>query len=86
MQVEFHIHHVKEAARVVKIVSVMDQKTGKVSKGAPRVIKAKQSAIVEVDLDGAVCVEEFSRCKALGRAFLRSAGNTIAVGIVTRIF
>lgn len=38
----------KEAARVVKIVSVVDQKTGKVSKGAPRVIKAKQSAIVEV--------------------------------------
>ncbi|XP_020585117.1 HBS1-like protein [Phalaenopsis equestris] len=84
--VEFHIQHVKEAARVVKIVSLLDQKTGKVSKGAPRVLKSKQSAIVEVDLDGAVCVEEFSRCKALGRAFLRSAGNTIAVGIVTKVF
>ncbi|KAL0908630.1 hypothetical protein M5K25_023134 [Dendrobium thyrsiflorum] len=84
--VEFHIHHVKEAARVVKIVSVVDQKTGKVSKGAPRVLKSKQNAIVEVELDGAVCVEEFTKCKALGRAFLRSAGNTIAVGIITRIF
>lgn len=85
-QVEFHIHHAKEAARVIKIVSILDQKTGKVSKGAPRVLKSKQIAIVEVKLDGPVCVEEFTRCKALGRAFLRSAGNTIAVGIVTRVF
>ncbi|KAK8958543.1 Elongation factor 1-alpha C [Platanthera guangdongensis] len=85
-QVELHIHHAKEAARVVKIISELDQKTGKVSKGAPRVLKSKQSAIVEVNLERPVCVEEFSRCKALGRAFLRSAGNTIAVGIVTRVF
>lgn len=85
-QVELHIHHAKEAARVVKIVSELDQKTGKVSKGAPRVLKSKQSAIIEVNLENPVCVEEFSRCKALGRAFLRSAGNTIAVGIVTRVF
>ena len=39
----------------------------------------------QVTLDGAICVEEFSKCRALGRAFLRSSGSTIAVGIVNKI-
>ncbi|XP_060972813.1 uncharacterized protein LOC115725432 isoform X1 [Cannabis sativa] len=47
-QLEFHIHHVKEVARVVKIVSLLDPKTGKVAKKAPRCLTAKQSAVVEV--------------------------------------
>ncbi|KAG1361231.1 HBS1-like protein [Cocos nucifera] len=84
-QVEIHIHHAKEAARVTKILSLLDQKTGKVSRNAPRILTARQSAIIVVALDGAVCVEEFSVCRALGRAFLRASGSTIAVGIVTRV-
>ncbi|XXG86883.1 hypothetical protein AAC387_Pa11g1705 [Persea americana] len=84
-QVEFHVHHAKEAARVAKILSVIDPKTGKVSKKAPRCVIAKQSAVIEVVLDRAVCVEEFSECKALGRVFLRAAGKTIAVGIISQI-
>uniref|UniRef100_A0A0A9GBG7 GTP-eEF1A C-terminal domain-containing protein n=1 Tax=Arundo donax TaxID=35708 RepID=A0A0A9GBG7_ARUDO len=51
----------------------------------PRLLTARQVAIVEVKLDKEVCVEEFSTLKALGRVFLRSEVNTIAVGIVTRI-
>ncbi|EEC69825.1 hypothetical protein OsI_00145 [Oryza sativa Indica Group] len=83
-QVEFHIHHVKEAARVTKIVALLD-KAGKPSKTAPRFLKSKQNAVVQVTLDAPVCVEEFSKCRALGRAFLRSCGSTIAVGVVTRV-
>ncbi|GMG99284.1 hypothetical protein Nepgr_001124 [Nepenthes gracilis] len=82
---EFHIHHAKEAARVVKIVSLLDPKTGKVTKKAPRRLVAKQCAVVEVVLQGSVCVEEFSNCKALGRAFLRASGRTISAGVVTRV-
>ncbi|VVA14961.1 PREDICTED: HBS1 [Prunus dulcis] len=84
-QLEFHIHHAKEAARVVKISSLLDRKTGKVARKAPRCLTAKQNAIVEVVLHQPVCVEEFSNSRALGRAFLRALGSTIAVGIVTRI-
>ncbi|XP_039044310.1 HBS1-like protein isoform X1 [Hibiscus syriacus] len=84
-QLEFHIHHAKESARVARISSLLDSKTGKVAKKAPRCIVAKQSAVVEVTLHEAVCVEEFSKCKALGRVFLRTLGRTVAVGIVTRI-
>ncbi|MBA0597904.1 hypothetical protein Gorai_007687 [Gossypium raimondii] len=89
---EFHIHHAKEAARVARISLLLDSKTGKVVKKAPRCILAKQSAVVEasqeddiVILQEAVCVEEFSKCKVLGRVFLRTLGRTVAVGIVTRI-
>lgn len=84
-QLEFHIHHVKEAARVAKISSLLDPKTGNVKKAMPRCLTAKQSAVIEVVLEESVCVEEFSKCKALGRVFLRSMGRTIAVGIVTKI-
>ncbi|KAI7997304.1 HBS1-like protein [Camellia lanceoleosa] len=84
-QLEFHIHHAKEAARVVKILSLLDPKTGKVVKKAPRCLLAKQSAVVEVALEEVVCVEEFSSCRALGRVFLRASGRTVAVGVVTRI-
>ncbi|XP_058097737.1 uncharacterized protein LOC131242843 isoform X2 [Magnolia sinica] len=84
-QVEFHVHHAKEAAKVVRILSLLDPKTGKVSKKAPRCLLARQSAVIEVALDRAVCVEEFSNCKALGRVFLRSSGKTVAVGIINRV-
>ena len=47
-QLEVHIQHVKEAARVARIVSLLDSKTGKVTKKAPRVLSAKQSAVIEV--------------------------------------
>ncbi|CAN0860084.1 HBS1-like protein [Linum grandiflorum] len=84
-QVEFHIHHAQEAGRVAKIVSLLDPKTGKETKRSPRCLLSKQSAVLEVVLNGPVCVEEFSNSRALGRAFLRAMGRTIAVGIVTRI-
>ncbi|KAL9258830.1 HBS1-like protein [Drosera capensis] len=84
-QLEFYIHHAKEVATVVKIVSLLDPKTGKVAKKAPRCLVAKQSAVIEVVLQGAVCVDEFSNCKALGRVFLRASGRTVAVGVVARV-
>ncbi|KAF5778179.1 putative protein-synthesizing GTPase [Helianthus annuus] len=84
-QLEFHIHHAKEVAKVAKIVSLLDPKTGKVTKKSPRCLLAKQSAIVEVVLQGEVCVDEFSSSRALGRVFLRSSGTTVAVGVVTRV-
>ncbi|KAL8057356.1 hypothetical protein ABFS82_04G180300 [Erythranthe guttata] len=84
-QFEFHIHHAKEAARVVRILSLLDPKTGKTAKKSPRCLLAKQNAIVEVALQTPVCVEEYNNCRALGRVFLRASGRTIALGIVTQI-
>ncbi|XP_022131690.1 HBS1-like protein isoform X3 [Momordica charantia] len=84
-QLEVHVHHAKEAARVARIVSLIDSKTGKVAKKAPRCLSAKQSAVIEVVLPSPVCVEAFSTSRALGRVFLRALGRTIAVGIVTQL-
>ncbi|KAL2512795.1 Translation elongation factor EF1A/initiation factor IF2 gamma family protein [Abeliophyllum distichum] len=84
-QLELHIHHVKEAARVVKILSLLDPKTGKVMKKAPRCILSKQNAVIEVVLHGLVCVDEYAKSRALGRVSLRSSGRTIALGLVTQI-
>lgn len=50
LQLEFHIHHAKEAAKIVKILSLLDSKTGKVTKNSPRCLLAKQNAIVEVGI------------------------------------
>uniref|UniRef100_A0A1J3FNN5 HBS1-like protein n=1 Tax=Noccaea caerulescens TaxID=107243 RepID=A0A1J3FNN5_NOCCA len=84
-QLEFHVHHAKEAATVVKLVSVLDPKTGEPTKKSPRCLTAKQNAMLEVSLQYPVCVETFSESRALGRVFLRSSGRTVAMGKVTRI-
>ncbi|KAL6181256.1 hypothetical protein ACLB2K_047911 [Fragaria x ananassa] len=47
-QLEFQIHHAKEAARVVKIAALLDPNTLKVAKKSPRCLLAKQVAVVEV--------------------------------------
>lgn len=38
----------KEAARVVKILALLDPKTGKETKKSPRCLLSKQSAVLEV--------------------------------------
>ncbi|XP_048559878.1 HBS1-like protein isoform X2 [Triticum urartu] len=85
LQFELHAHHAKVSASLVRIVSLLDQKTGKASAKKPRMLTARQAAIIEVKLEREVCVEEFGTLKALGRAFLRSQGSTVAVGVVTRV-
>ncbi|XP_050218467.1 uncharacterized protein LOC126669143 isoform X2 [Mercurialis annua] len=84
-QLEFHLYHTKEAARVTRIISLLDPKTGKVIKKAPRCLTPKQHAVIEVDLHAPICVLEFSNCKAIGRVSLRVLGRTIALGVVTKV-
>ncbi|XWS26092.1 hypothetical protein CRYUN_Cryun26dG0001200 [Craigia yunnanensis] len=55
-QLEFHIHHAKEVARVARISSLLDSKTGKITKKAPRCIVAKQSAVVEASREDDIVV------------------------------
>ncbi|CAN4088822.1 unnamed protein product [Withania somnifera] len=82
---EFLVHHAKEAAKVVRILSLLDPKTGKETKKSPRCLLAKQNAMIEVVLQGMVCIDVHSNCRALGRVSLRSSGRTVALGLVTRV-
>ncbi|VDK61039.1 unnamed protein product [Gongylonema pulchrum] len=43
------------------------------------------SGMVEIETDRAVSLEPYSACKALGRITLRSAGQTIAAGIIENL-
>ncbi|KAK1401791.1 hypothetical protein POM88_001396 [Heracleum sosnowskyi] len=51
-ELEFHLLYAKEAARAVKILSLLDSKTGKVTEKAPQCALSKQSAVLEVKLEG----------------------------------
>ncbi len=44
-----------------------------------------QSGVVVVQLERAMCLEEFQDVKPLGRVALRDGGKTLAVGVVTRL-
>ncbi|VAH54353.1 unnamed protein product [Triticum turgidum subsp. durum] len=48
LQFELHVHHAKVSASLVRIVSLLDQKTGKASAKKPRMLTARQAAIIEV--------------------------------------
>nr|GMC73947.1 HBS1-like protein isoform X1 [Ipomoea batatas] len=84
-QLEFHVHHAKVAAKVVKLLSLLDPKTGKETKKSPRCLLSKQNAIIEVALQLPVCVDEYANCKSLGRVSFRVLGRTIALGLVTKV-
>lgn len=51
-------------------------------KRPPRVITGGSTAHVEITTSEKLCVEEFNKCRALGRFVLRRGGDTIAVGII----
>nr|GMC69545.1 HBS1-like protein isoform X1 [Ipomoea batatas] len=73
------------AAKVVKLLSLLDPKTGKETKKSPRCLLSKQNAIIEVALQLPVCVDEYASCKSLGRVSFRVLGRTIALGLVTKV-
>ncbi|XP_073001381.1 uncharacterized protein [Typha latifolia] len=88
-QVEFHIHHAKEAARVTKIVSLLDQKTGKTSKRAPRFLKAKQSAIIQVngtcsDLEVSAYCLSHTECSSMCARILQMPGSWKGIPTIIR--
>ncbi|CAM6125926.1 unnamed protein product [Calypogeia fissa] len=84
-QAVLHAHHARESVRIADLVAILDSKTGSVTKKKPRCLIANQSALIEVVPERSLCLEEYSRFKALGRIALRDGGKTLAVGIVTRI-
>ena len=75
-------------ARVARLVALHDPKTNAVTKAKPRAVAGRCAATIEVELSGAgetVVVEEYARCRPLGRVALRDGGATLAVGVVTKV-
>jgi elongation factor 1 alpha-like protein len=84
--VVLHTQSLNEPGHISKLISILDKAGTATSKKAPRCLPEKCTAMVEITLGRAVCLELFSECKQLGRFTLRSENRTIAAGIVTRKF
>ncbi|KAJ2657806.1 hypothetical protein IWW48_004335 [Coemansia sp. RSA 1200] len=81
-----HIQSLNVPAVLHKIIEVIDQRTGEVTKRRPRHIRKGATARVEITTETPVCLELFKNSKELGRVMLRKNGETIAAGIVTALF
>eukprot|EP00252_Welwitschia_mirabilis_P015903 TRINITY_DN3528_c0_g1_i2.p1 TRINITY_DN3528_c0_g1~~TRINITY_DN3528_c0_g1_i2.p1 ORF type:complete len:496 (-),score=103.14 TRINITY_DN3528_c0_g1_i2:312-1799(-) len=84
-QVELYVHHFQGAAKIFRIISILNPKTGEVLKKMPRYLRTNYSALIEVVPEQGICLELYSCYKSLGRVILRMQGRTIAVGVVTQI-
>ena len=84
-QVSIHMHAAVEAAQILRLVSVLNPKTGEVMKARPRALIKGQTAVVEVACNRQLCLELYTDFRVLGRIAIRDGGRTIAVGIVTSL-
>lgn len=83
--VVLHTQSINESAHISKLVSLLDR-SGDVKKRRPRCISDKSTAVVEIRFDRPVCLELFSKYRALGRFTLRDRGRTIACGVVEKLW
>ncbi|BDA43503.1 HBS1-like protein [Coccomyxa sp. Obi] len=81
-QVSIHVHTAQESGQISRLISVLNPKTGEVTKARPRAIVKGQTAVVEISVARPMCVEQYTDYRALGRIALRDGGHTIAVGII----
>lgn len=50
-----------------------------------RLLRRNTAGVVEIQTDRPICLDLYERTRDLGRIALRSAGKTVAVGIVTML-
>lgn len=83
--VTLHAHTASDTGIISRIVSLIDEDTGKVTRERPRCLLKGQAAIVEIIPSHPMALATFQDCKALARVALRDAGRTLAVGRITHI-
>jgi len=81
-KVVLHHQSLVEPAVITKLASLLNKSTGEVIKQNPRALTKGVTAVVDLRLQRAICVEEFKNDKELGRFLLRSGGKTLAAGNV----
>jgi elongation factor 1 alpha-like protein len=84
-QVTIHVHAARENGTVTRLLSLLDAKTGEVSRRRPRCLLKGQTAVIEIVPGRPIPLETYAQCRALGRVALRDGGRTLAVGIVTAV-
>jgi len=81
-----HAYASSTEARVTKLVSALDKKTGDVLRLGPRCVSRDAAAVVELAPSRALAVERFEDYPKLGRVQLRRDGATVALGVVVETF
>ena len=81
-----HAYASSTEARVTKLVSSLDKKTGDVLRTRPRCVSRDAAAVVELAPSRALAVERFEDYPKLGRVQLRRDGATVALGVVVETF
>jgi translation elongation factor EF-1alpha len=80
-----HSYTSKSPAKIAQLISIVDQKTGNVTKEHPKALKPGMFAVVKVSLVERLCLELFKNFQNLGRVVLRHENHTIAAGQITEM-
>ena len=81
-----HAHAAVEEVTLASLLHMVDKKTKKKSKNAPKFLKPGDVAIVRIETSASICLETYDDYPQLGRFTLRDEGKTIAVGKITKLF
>ncbi|KAJ6160952.1 hypothetical protein N7470_004348 [Penicillium chermesinum] len=83
-----HVHSAVEEVTFAALLHKLEPGTGRKSKRPPPFVNKGQTVIARLEVTstaGAVCVERFEDYQQLGRFTLRDQGQTIAIGMITKL-
>ncbi|WEW58694.1 translation termination factor GTPase eRF3 [Emydomyces testavorans] len=83
-----HVHAAIEEVTFAALLHKLEKETGRRSKKPPPFASKGQTIIARLEViggAGAVCVERFEDYNQLGRFTLRDQGQTIAIGMITKL-
>ncbi|KAF7619784.1 putative translation release factor eRF3 [Aspergillus flavus] len=83
-----HVHSAVEEVTFTSLLHKCEPGTGRRSKRPPPFASKGQTIIARLDVTstaGAVCVERFEDYNQMGRFTLRDQGQTIAIGMITKL-
>jgi len=82
--VDCHTAHI--ACKFIELKTKIDKRTGKVAEENPKFLKKGDSGIVVLQPTKPMCVESFQEFPPLGRFAVRDMKNTVAVGVIKKVF
>ncbi|KAI9926756.1 translation termination factor GTPase eRF3 [Aspergillus wentii] len=83
-----HVHSAVEEVTIAQLLHKCEPGTGRKSKRPPPFASKGQTIIARLEVTGtagAVCVERFEDYNQMGRFTLRDQGQTVAIGMITKL-
>ncbi|CAL6105303.1 Translation_elongation factor [Hexamita inflata] len=80
-----HINTTTTPCKVTQVVGVLDPKTGKIDPKGSNFVKPGQSALIEFECEGEICINKFALESFIGRVLLRHESMTVGIGSVVKV-